>query len=248
MKKKILIAGAWPYANGSLHIGHLAGLLPGDVIARYYRAKGHDVYYVSGSDCHGTPVTIRAKQEGKTYQEVSDHYHQEFRACFEKLGFRYDMYGKTSQKEHTEFVKEFHRKLYQSNYVYEKSVPQAFCESCHQFLADRFVEGLCPTCGNKARGDQCDVCGTVLETETLEKPVCSLCGSTPVFKETKHLYIAISQLDQELKELLSQSKWRKNAISFTNRYLEEGVRDRALTRDLDWGIDVPLEGYEQKKI
>ncbi len=248
MNKKILIGGAWPYANGSLHIGHLAGLLPGDVIARYYRAKGQDVYYVSGSDCHGTPVTIRAKQEGKTYQEVSDHYHEEFKTCFEKLGFSYDLYGKTSQEEHISFVREFHQKLYQSNYVYEKSVLQAFCESCNQFLPDRFVEGLCPKCRNQARGDQCDVCGAVLETETLVKPTCSICGSRPVFRETKHLYIAISKLEAELKALVNQSNWRKNALAFTNRYLEEGVRDRALTRDLDWGIDVPFPGYEHKKI
>ena len=139
--KNILIGGAWPYANGSLHIGHIAGLLPGDVLARYHRAIGDNVYFVSGSDCHGTPVAIRAKKEGKTPQEISDFYHDEFKECFEKLGFSYDVYTKTSSNEHKSFVRDFHKKLYESKYVYEKEVPQAYCEKCHTFLADRFVVG-----------------------------------------------------------------------------------------------------------
>ncbi len=248
MKKRILVAGAWPYANGSLHIGHIAGLLPGDVIARYYRAKGHEVYYVSGSDCHGTPVTIRAKKEGKTPKEVSDSYHKEFTECFEKLGFSYDLYGKTSQKEHVDFVTEFHRQLYQSEYVYEKTDLQAYCKQCNQFLTDRMVEGTCPNCGAHARGDQCDKCGTVLEPESLVEPVCASCKSTPVFQNSKHLYIAINRLKDALTSLMEEKGYRKNAIAFTKRYIEEGLRDRALTRDLDWGIDVPYEGYEGKKI
>lgn len=249
MNKKILIGGAWPYANGSLHIGHIAGLLPGDVIARYYRAKGEDVYYVSGSDCHGTPITIRARQEGKTPGEISEYYHAEFKTCFEKLGFSYDIYGKTSQPEHVEFVKDFHRKLYQSGYVYEKEVPQAYCDHCGQFLPDRYVKGICPKCGVRARGDQCDTCGSVLEPETLLEPECTICGNTPAFRDTKHLYIAVSRLELKLREwFLTRTGWRKNAVSFTNRYLEEGLRDRALTRDLDLGISVPKEGYEGKKI
>jgi len=249
MEKKILIGGAWPYANGSLHIGHIAGLLPGDVIARFHRAIGNDVYYVSGSDCHGTPVAIRAKKEGKTPQEISDAFHEEFCDCFSKLGFSYDLYGKTSQKEHKEFVKEFHKKLYESEYVYEKTSPQAYCKICNQFLPDRFVEGICPKCGEKARGDQCDICGTVLEPEQLIELRCSSCGNVPVFKDTKHLYISITKLHKELKKLVdAHSNWRKNAIAFTNRYIEEGLKDRALTRDLDWGIDVPKDGYEEKKI
>ena len=165
--KNILIGGAWPYANGSLHIGHIAGLLPGDVLARYHRAIGDHVYYVSGSDCHGTPVAIRAKKENRTPREVSDFYHEEFTECFKKLGFSYDVYTKTSSEEHKAFVREFHRKLYQSPYVYEKEAPQAYCESCRTFLADRFVTGKCPKCGNDTRGDQCDACGMVLEPENL---------------------------------------------------------------------------------
>lgn len=247
--RNILVGGAWPYANGSLHIGHIAGLLPGDVIARYHRAIGDNVYFVSGSDCHGTPVAIRAKHEHKLPQEVSDFYHEEFRTCFERLGFSYDIYTKTSSKEHKEFVRQFHKKLYESNYVYEKEAPQAYCNRCNTFLADRFVTGKCPECGKDTRGDQCDFCGTVLESESLLEPVCAVCGNHVSFKEAAHLYIAISKMEEPLKELVdNHPNWRKNAISFTNRYINEGLKDRALTRDLDWGIDVPKQGFEDKKI
>lgn len=247
--RNILIGGAWPYANGSLHIGHIAGLLAGDVLARYHRACGDHVFFVSGSDCHGTPVAIRAKKEGKTPREISDFYHEEFKDCFDKLGFSYDLYTKTSDDKHKEFVSEFHKRLYQSDYVYEKEAPQAFCEKCETFLADRFVTGRCPECGEDTRGDQCDHCGTVLEPENLVDPVCAVCGKPIAFKPSKHLYIAISGLERELRKLVDESAgWRKNAILFTNRYLDEGVRDRALTRDLEWGIDVPKDGYEEKTI
>ena len=247
--KNVLIGGAWPYANGSLHIGHIAGLLPGDVLARYHRAIGDNVYFVSGSDCHGTPVAIRAKQENRTPQEVSDFYHEEFVECFEKLGFSYDVYTKTSSDEHKTFVREFHKKLYESPYVYEKEVPQAYCEKCDTFLADRFVLGKCPKCGSDTRGDQCDACGAVLEPETLAEPICAICGSKIGFKPSKHLYISIRKLQAELTGLVdNHPEWRKNAIAFTNRYIDEGLRDRALTRDLEWGIQVPKEGYENKTI
>lgn len=246
---KILIGSAWPYANGSLHIGHLAGLLPADAIARYYRAKGDDVYLVSGSDCHGTPVAIRAKQENKSPQEISDCYHAEFCGCFEKLGFSYDRYGKTSSDEHISFVREFHRAMYDGEYIYEQEAPQAFCERCGTALADRFVVGKCPDCGEQARGDQCDACGKVLDPENLLEPHCAVCGSVPIFRPTKHLFIAISKLEKELTAYLeAHPYWRKNAIAFTRRYINEGLRDRAVTRDLDWGIDVPKVGYEDKKI
>ena len=246
---KILIGGAWPYANGSLHIGHIAGLLPADVIARYYRAKGETVYYVSGSDCHGTPVVIRAKQENKTPKQVSDFYHDEFVNCFNKLGFSYDFYTKTSTVEHKEFVKEFHQKLYLSEYIYEKTSPQAFCNKCNSFLTDRFVFGKCPNCLSEARGDQCDSCGYVLEPENLIQPRCAVCGSDITFKDSTHLYIAISKLEKQLKNYINSHKnWRKNAISFSNKYIDEGLQDRAITRNLEWGIDVPKKDYEDKKI
>lgn len=247
--RNILIGNAWVYANGSLHIGHIAGLLPGDVLARYHRAVGDRVYFVSGSDCHGTPVAIRAKKEGKTPLEISDYYHEEFKECFQKLGFSYDVYTKTSSPEHKEFVTKFHKKLYESPYVYEKEVPQAYCEECGTFLADRFVIGKCPKCGDEARGDQCDTCGTVLEPENLLEPLCAICGKPISFRASKHLYIAISALERQLTELVdAHPSWRKNAIAFTQKYLHEGLRDRALTRDLDWGIPVPKEGYENKTI
>lgn len=247
--KNILVGGAWPYANGSLHIGHIAGLLPGDVIARYHRAKGDNVYFVSGSDCHGTPVELRAKREHRPPEEISNHYHEEFCECFEKLGFSYDLYTKTSDERHKEFVRDFHRALYESPYVYEKETPQAYCEHCNTFLADRFVTGICPVCGADTRGDQCDTCGLVLEPENLLSPICAICGEKISFRKTKHLYIAISKLEKELRNLVeTHPNWRKNAITFSRRYLDEGLRDRALTRDLEWGIEVPKKGYEGKKI
>lgn len=198
----VLIGGAWPYANGSLHIGHIAALLPGDVLARYHRAKGDTVYFVSGSDCHSTPVTIRAKQENKKPSEISEHYHNEFSECFDKLGFSYDLYGKTSSEEHKSVVIEFHRGMYAGDYVYEKTVPQAYCDNCNQFLADRFVIGKCPKCSENARGDQCDACGKVLEPEALIQPKCSICSTIPVFKETNHLYIAITKFEKKPVEFI----------------------------------------------
>ena len=247
---KVLIGSAWPYANGSLHIGHIAALLPGDVIARYHRAIGNEVYYVSGSDCHGTPVTIRARQENKSPKEISDFYHNEFVQVFKRLGFSYEMYGKTSSKEHIEFVRDFHKKMYENKeLIYEKTAPQAYCPHCETLLTDRFVEGTCPTCGELARGDQCDACGTILEPETLLNPHCALCGEMPVFQESRHIYIAVSKLEKQLREYLcAHPEWRKNAIAFTTRYIDEGLRDRAITRTLDWGIGVPKDGYENKKI
>lgn len=246
---KILIGSAWIYANGSMHIGHLAGLLPADIIARYHRAKGNDVYFVSGSDCHGTPVTIRAKQENKSPKEISDSYHTEFLSCFEKLGFSYDYYGKTSSTEHIAFVQEYHKEMYKGKYIYEKDAPQAFCKYCNTVLTDRFVIGTCPECGEKARGDQCDACQTVLEAENIINPTCGICGQQVIFKTTRHLFIKISELEKELNSFLNaHPHWRKNAIAFTKRYIKEGLRDRAVTRDLDWGIDVPKDGYKDKKI
>lgn len=247
--RNILIGGAWPYANGDLHIGRLSALIPGDVLARYHRAKGDRVYYVSGSDCHGTPVAIRARQEGKSPEEISDYYHSEFLECFNRLGFTYDLYDKTSSEGHKSFVKEFHKTMYEGAYIYEKSVPQAYCNTCEGFLADRFVEGKCPDCGQEARGDQCDACGKLLEPEQLVQPRCSVCGAAPEFKATNHLYIALSKLEEKINEYVdSHPEWRKNAIAFSKKYIKEGLRDRAVTRDLDWGIEVPKEGFENKRI
>ena len=245
----VIIGNAWPYANGSLHIGHIAAFLPGDVLARYFRAKGGKVFFVSGSDCHGTPVSIRTRQENKTPEEISDFYHNEFTECFKRLGFSYDLYGKTSSAEHKEFVMEFHKILYDGGYVYEKITPEVYCANCEQFLPDRFVKGLCPNCGKPARGDQCEACGIVLEPENLIHAECSICGKPPEFKPTNHLYLAVTHMKEELlKYVESHSYWRKNAYEMSKRYIYKGLRDRSLTRDLDWGIDVPKEGFDGKKI
>lgn len=245
----IIIGGAWPYANGSLHIGHIAALLPGDVLARYFRAKGDTVCYVSGSDCHGTPVAIRARQENKTAVEISDFYHREFTDCFNRLGFSYDLYAKTSDDEHKRFVMDFHRKLYAGGYVYEKETLQTYCRVCEKFLPDRFVIGICPHCGKNARGDQCEACGSVLEPEALLEAGCSICGSAPKLRPTRHLYLAVTRMKDALEAYIGDhSDWRKNACEMSARYIREGLKDRSLTRDLEWGINVPMDGYEEKKI
>lgn len=245
----ILIGGAWPYANGSLHIGHLAALLPGDVLARYWRLKGETVFYVSGSDCYGTPITVRARQEGRTPEKISDRFHAEFCDAFEKLGFSYDLYTKTSDPCHIAFVQAFHKRLYAGRYVAERAERQACCPACRKPLTDRLVVGLCPVCGAAARGDQCDACGEILDADTLLDAKCAECGSPVVFRETTQLFLLLTELRQELTALLeSHPHWRKNAVAFTKRYLDEGLRDRAITRDLDWGIPVPKPGFEQKKI
>ena len=247
--KNILIGGAWPSVNGSLHIGHIAGLLPGDVLARYYRAKGDAVFYVSGSDCHGTPITIRAREEGSTPQEISERYHAENCRVFDALGFRFDLYGKTSAQWHLDFVRDFHEKMYSGGYVYEKTAPQAYCNVCQKALSDRQVVGSCPRCAADARGEQCDACDALLTPETLENPHCAQCGQAVDFAPSTHLYLALSRLAPQLRLLLNtRPHWRKNAVAFTKRYLDEGLPDRAITRDLPWGIDVPRAGFSQKKI
>ena len=246
---KILVGNAWPFANGSLHIGHIAALLPGDVLARYHRRKGDEVYFVSGSDCHGTPIMLKARAEGKSPYDTSGFYHREFVECFNKLGFSYDMYGETTSDTHKNFVADFHKTMYESELIYENTAPQAYCGSCGDFLADRYVVGLCPDCGAPAKGDQCDACGKMLEPETMKDPKCAVCGDTPIFKDTTHLYVAISKLEKQLTVIAdARPNWRKNATAFTRKYIGEGLRDRALTRDLKWGIPVPREGYEAKTI
>lgn len=246
----VLIGGAWVYANGPIHIGHIAALISGDVIARYYRQRGNQVCYVSGSDCHGTPITLKAKTENKSPQEIADRYHAEFVTCFHRLGFSYDYYGKTTSHEHKTFVEDFHKRLYQNNKSIEERVTQqAYCNQCKAFLPDRYVIGKCPECGDEARGDQCDSCGMVLEPEALQKAICVTCGKPIALKDTHHLYLKLSEYQQELEDLVNNSRgWRENAIRFTERYLGEGLRDRPITRDITWGVPVPMAGYEEKSI
>lgn len=246
----IFIGGAWPYANGSLHIGHIAALLPGDVIARYYRARGEKVLYVSGSDCHGTPISIRAKAEGVSPRAIADRYHKEFKYCFNKLNFSYDYYSRTDDDFHKNEVQEIIKLLYRKGYIYEKEVEQIYCEQCNKFLPDRYVEGKCPHCGTIARGDQCDSCGSLLDPLELSKRKCKLCNNEPVVRTTKQLYFSLSNFQDEIKNNLEKLKdnWRVNAVNNTERYLKEGLCDRAISRDLSLGIDIPIEGYEDKKV
>lgn len=246
---KRFIGGAWPYANGSLHIGHIAGLIGGDILARYFRLKGDEVLYVSGSDCHGTPIAIKAAQQGVNPEAITNHYHLEFSEAFKKLGFSYDLYTRTDTLEHHNFVKEVFAKLYENKVIYPKCIDQTYCVKCEQFLPDRFIEGICPHCGNVARGDQCDFCSNLLEPLELKNKICKLCGSEPIVKETEHLFLDLSKYQNILEQYVKDSKnWRENSKALTERYLKEGLVERAVTRDLPWGIEVPIEGFENKKV
>ncbi|KHD15146.1 methionine--tRNA ligase [Clostridium butyricum] len=245
----VIIGNAWPYANGELHLGRIAVLLPGDVLARYHRLMGDDVVFVSGSDSHGTPVTMKAKAEGMSPEEASLHYHEKIKECFEGLGFSFDIFTKTHTEYHSKKVSEFIKELYDKGYIYEKEVEQTYCPKCNEYLLDRYIEGKCPSCGSHAVGDQCDECSEIFESEELLEKKCIFCKSEPVIKETKHLFFALSKLENDVKRIyIRQNGWRENAQKITNRYLNEGLRDRAVTRDFNWGVDVPFEGFEDKKI
>ncbi|GAB6168635.1 methionine--tRNA ligase [Clostridium carnis] len=245
----IIIGNAWPYANGPLHLGRIAVLLPGDIIARYHRLMGDEVIFLSGTDCHGTPVTMKAKEEGITPLEASIKYHEEFQRCFNELGFSFDIFAKTHSEYHEAKVQEFILQLYNSGYIYEKEVEQIYCEKCNEFLSDRYIEGKCPYCGENVDGEQCDNCSEVVEVEELIDKRCKICKSKPIVKETKHLFFTLSKFENDVKRLvIRQHGWRENAQKIVNRYLSEGLRDRAVTRDFNWGVDVPLQGYDDKKI
>ena len=246
---KVLIGGAWPYANRSLHLGHLAALISGDVLARYHRQIGDDVIYVSGTDCHGTPITERAKKEKISPKEIAEKYHKEFSEVFNKMNFSYDLYSKTEDDYHKQKVQEIFRKIYDNGYIYEKIDDDNFCEKCNKFVADRELKLICPRCGLETKGDQCD-CGYVPTKEDLKNAVCTECGSKVVTRPNKNLYIALSKLQQEIEKYvkINERNWRKNTINETNKYLAEGLRDRAVTRNLDWGVDIPVDGFEDKKM
>lgn len=250
MKKDVLIGGAWPYGNYLLHIGHLSALLPGDIIARYYRATGANVIYVSGTDCHGTPITQRAKKEGKEPLEIAKHYHEEDVKTFEKALFSYDLYTKTMSDYHKKYVQEYFLDLVKNGYIYEKKELQDYCPQCDSFLSDREIKGVCPKCHGEASGEQCDNCLATLEiTEVLDKH-CKECNTKTIEKENKHLYFKLSSFQEKLVEFVNKNEanWRKNAVGESKKFLEMGLVDRAATRQLTWGVDVPVDSYEDKKI
>jgi len=251
MSEKIFIGVGWPYVNGSPHLGHIAGAyLPADIFARYHRIKGSDVLMVSGSDQHGTPTTIRAEQEGKNPQEIADRYHLEFVEVWQKLGITWDLYTSTGTPNHAEVTHDIFLDLLNKGYLYKASMSQPYCPKCRRFLPDRYVEGTCPHCHDTgARGDQCDQCGKPLNAPELVGPRCRQCGTPPEFRETEHFFLKLSVFQEQLKEWVKrQSHWRPNVLNFTLGFLEEGLHDRAITRDIDWGITVPVPGYEDKRI
>lgn len=247
--RNILIGGAWPYANSSLHLGHLASQLPGDVLARYHRLMGDNVMYVSGSDCHGTPITERAKKEGVTPNSIAERYHNEFVESFKKMNFTYNLYTKTESEFHKKTVEKLFKEIYDKGYIYEKIEPDNYCKTCKKFVADRELLTTCPDCGNETKGDQCD-CGHVFTKEELKGAICISCGNKTILKDNKNLYIALSRLQPQIEEYVkkNETKWRKNAQNETNKYLSEGLPDRAVTRDLTWGVDIPVPNYEDKKM
>ncbi|MFC2070918.1 methionine--tRNA ligase, partial [Chloroflexota bacterium] len=251
MSERIFIGVAWPYANGSLHIGQIAGAcLPADIFARYHRTKGNRVVMVSGSDQHGTPITIKAEQEGKTPEEIADYYQREYLDCWQKLGISFDLYTSTGTPNHTEVVQDIFLKLLEKSYLYKDTVSQAYCPSCQRFLPDRYIEGTCPHCGDtKARGDQCDACGKPLNTAEVVNPRCRVCNTTPVFKDSEHFFLKLTAFTDKLLDWVGQQgHWRTNILNFTRRYLEDGLIDRAITRDIGWGVPVPVKGFEDKRI
>lgn len=249
--KKIYIGAAWPYANGSLHLGHVSSLIGADILARYFRLSGADVLYTSGSDCHGTPIVLAAEQENIKPEEVAKKYHQEFlETLVGGLDFSYDNYTTTTTETHIKIVQEFFLKLYQQGDIYLKTQELPFCISCDRFLPDRYIEGECPKCHYKqARGDQCDECGTMLDPRDLINPKCKQCGEKPEFRETEHFFLKLSGFQEKLIEWSKdQPLWRTNAVGFTKKLLKEGLHDRAITRDTKWGIPIPIEGYDDKSI
>ena len=248
--KRNLITTALPYANGPVHIGHLAGVyVPADIYVRYLRKKGEDVAFIGGSDEHGVPITIKAQKEGVTPQDIVDRYHKIIKDSFEELGISFDIYSRTSSKTHHELSSAFFKKLYDEGKFIEKTSMQFYDEKVGQFLADRYIVGKCPHCGNeRAYGDQCEACGTSLNATDLIDPVSAITGNKPELKETKHWYLPLDQYEGWLKEwiLEEHKEWKPNVYGQCKSWLDNGLQPRAVTRDLDWGVPVPIEGAEGK--
>jgi methionyl-tRNA synthetase len=251
MAERIFIGVAWPYANGPLHLGHIAGAyLPADIFARYHRMKGNEVLMVSGSDQHGTPITLRAEQEGKSPQEIAARYHQQFLESWERLGISFDLFTSTGTPNHAQVTHDIFLTLLDKGYIYKDSMFQPYCPRCGRFLPDRYVEGTCPYCNSpSARGDQCDSCGKPLNYSDLLDSRCRLCATPPQFKESEHFFLRLSAFEEQLLTWVKQqTHWRANVRNFTLGLLEEGLRDRAITRDIEWGVSVPLPDWEKKRI
>ena len=251
MSEKIFIAVAWPYANGPLHLGQIAGAyLPPDIFARYHRTKGNEVLMVSGSDQHGTPITIKAEQEGKKPSEIAARYHRQFLESWQRLGISFDLFTTTGTENHARVTQDIFLTLLERGYIFKDTLSQPYCPKCQRFLADRYVEGTCPFCSSPAaRGDQCEACGKPLSPAELVAPRCRICGTTPVFRYTEHFFLKLSEFNDRLLDWVKQqTHWRPNVLNFSQRYLEEGLKDRAITRDIEWGVAVPLEGFEDKRI
>ena len=248
--KRTLITSALPYANGPVHIGHFAGVyLPADIYARYLRLCGRDVLFVGGSDEHGVPITLRAKKEGVTPQDIVDRYHALIKDTFERFGVSFDVYSRTSSEVHHRMASDFFRTLYDKGVFIEKESDQYYDEEAGQFLADRYITGTCPHCGNEhAYGDQCERCGTSLSPTELINPRSAISGSAPVMRRTKHWYLPLDQYEPFLRQwiLEEHKEWKPNVYGQCKSWLDMGLQPRAVSRDLDWGIPVPVEGAEGK--
>lgn len=248
--KRTLITTALPYANGPVHIGHLAGVyVPADIYARYLRLKGEEVLLIGGSDEHGVPITIKAKKEGVTPQDIVDRYHNIIKDSFEQLGISFDVYGRTTSETHRKTASDFFRRLYEKGEFVEKTSMQLYDEKANQFLADRYVTGTCPHCGNpNAYGDQCEACGTSLNATDLIDPKSAITGNAPVLRETSHWYLPLDKWQSSLEKwiLEDHKEWKSNVYGQCKSWLDMGLQPRAVSRDLDWGIPVPVEGAEGK--
>lgn len=248
--KRTTVTAALPYANGGVHIGHLAGVyVPADIYVRYLRLKNQEVIFIGGSDEHGVPITIRAKKEGITPQDVVDRYHSMIKKSFEEFGISFDVYSRTTSKTHEQLASDFFKKLLEEGKLQEQESEQYYDEEAHQFLADRYIKGECPHCHyDGAYGDQCEHCGTALSPLELINPTSTLSGSKPVIKKTKNWYLPLNDYQQWLKEWILQGhkEWRSNVYGQCKSWLDLDLQPRAMTRDLDWGIPVPVEGAEGK--
>ncbi|HRN15708.1 MAG TPA: methionine--tRNA ligase, partial [Xylanibacter oryzae] len=248
--KRTTVTAALPYANGGVHIGHLAGVyVPADIYVRYLRLKKQDVKFICGSDEHGVPITIRAKKEGCTPQDVVDRYHKMIKDSFHDFGISFDIYSRTTSETHTKVASDFFRKLYNDGKLIEKTSKQYYDEEAHQFLADRYIMGECPHCHNlKAYGDQCEKCGSDLSPLELINPHSTISGSEPVLKETKNWYLPLNEYQDWLKKWIldGHKEWRPNVYGQCKSWLDMNLQPRAMTRDLDWGIPVPVDGADGK--